>query len=121
MINLKTSRKTPTINVKVDPVTNIHVAHSAAANSDGNVAATADVVTRSAPPVDVPPDVNTDELSSLQRENQVLKLVIDILHSNPLIINKYAPAPGCAMQYCTVLSSIGHAAFESASHSTLTS
>ena len=89
MINLKTSRKTPTINVKVDPVTNIHVAHSAAANSDGNVAATADVVTRSAVPIDVPPDVNSDEMSALQRENQVLKLVIDILHSNPLIINKY--------------------------------
>ena len=87
MINLKASKKTPTITVGVNPVTNIHVAEARSSTNvhypgaDGLTESTAQVVERT---VTVDDDKNT-----LVRENKVLRLIIDILHSNPLIVNKY--------------------------------
>ena len=87
MINLKSSKKVPTINVKVDPVTNIHVADSTAvASVNGH---STDRTTTSANSTVAETEIVTDELNTLKRENQVLKIIIDILHSNPLVINKY--------------------------------
>ena len=120
MINLKASRKTPTINISANPVTNVHVTnrscdtnrtpptseHSVAAmnaaiqypNLDGNVqynvpngdfvsvmpqAVSSFTTDMSAIQSDDP------EKAKLLRENAVLKLIIDIQHSNPLIVNKY--------------------------------
>lgn len=88
MINLKTSKKTPTINVKVDPVTNIHVAEARATTSlTLGGAVEGEVVTT--PVVERDIKIEGNDIDSLRRENQVLRLVIDIMHSNPLIVNKY--------------------------------
>ena len=87
MINLKASKKTPTITVGVNPVTNIHVAEARSSTNvhysgpDGVQESAAQVVERT---VTVEDDKNT-----LLRENKVLRIIIDILHSNPLIVNKY--------------------------------
>ncbi len=88
MINLKSSKKVPTINVKVDPITNIHVADARTSaninstNSESNINLQESTKLTST-------TYETDELDTLKRENQVLKLIIDILHSNPLVVNKY--------------------------------
>ena len=70
MINLKTSKKTPTITVGVNPViTNVV----------------------NAPSTQPPPDIAepVDEVAELKRQIEVLKLIIEIQQSNPLIVNKY--------------------------------
>lgn len=113
MINLKASRKTPTINISANPVTNVHVTN----RGEG----TQPTIVQYPPPMDngvpngeaaylaasfegskkefvsVNPGVinisefqsDDPEKSKLLRENAVLKLIIDIQHSNPLIVNKY--------------------------------
>ena len=104
MINLKASRKTPTINISANPVTNVHVTNR------GVEAGTPTMVQY--PPVDngipngefvsVTPQAPTSfsvdpsafqsdnpEVAKLLRENAVLKLIIDIQHNNPIIVNKY--------------------------------
>ena len=108
MINLKASRKTPTINISANPVTNVHVTNRSCdanqtppiqyPNLDGNVqynvpngdfvsvmpqAVSSFTTDMSAIQSDDP------EKAKLLRENAVLKLIIDIQHSNPLIVNKY--------------------------------
>lgn len=78
MINLKASKKTPTITVGVNPViTNVV----------------------NAPSTQPPPDIEArditeeltvvDEVAELKRQIEVLKLIIEIQQSNPLIVNKY--------------------------------
>ena len=99
MINLKASRKTPTINISTNPVTNVHVTNRSAEHP----------TMVQYPPVEQPnpefvsvspqtamstftttPIEETDpEKAKLLRENAVLKLIIDIQHNNPLIVNKY--------------------------------
>jgi hypothetical protein len=87
MINLKASKKTPTITVGVNPVTNIHVAEARSSTNvhypgpDGVQESTAQVVERTV--------TVEDDKNALIRENKVLRIIIDILHSNPLIVNKY--------------------------------
>ena len=119
MINLKANRKTPTINVGVNPVTNVHV------NShNGETTQTRGSATITGAPVVYPnpcdpglsygqgipngefvsvapqqnissftnvsvPSSDNPEVAKLLRENAVLKLIIDILHNNPMIVNKY--------------------------------
>jgi hypothetical protein len=88
MINLKTSKKMPTINVKVDPITNIHVAEARASSTitGGSVEADGAV---GVPVAEREVTVEAVDVDAMRRENSVLRLVIDILHSNPLIVNKY--------------------------------
>ena len=88
MINLKSSKKVPTINVKVDPVTNIHVADSTAVASVNGHSTDRTTASANSTVVDIGAAARAD-VESLKRENQVLKIIIDILHSNPLVINKY--------------------------------
>ena len=119
MINLKANRKTPTINVGVNPVTNVHV------NShNGETTQTRGSATITGAPVVYPnpcdpglsygqgipngefvsvapqqnissftnvsvPSSDNPEVAKLLRENAVLKLIIDIQHNNPMIVNKY--------------------------------
>ena len=105
MINLKASRKTPSITISANPVTNVHV-------TNRGEAATPTMVQY--PPVDVgvpngefvsvapqtamstftttPIGDDNPEIARLMRENAVLKLIIDIQHNNPLIVNKYIVA-----------------------------
>ncbi len=87
MINLKTSKKTPTINVKVDPVTNIHVAEARASTSVSLGTADSEIFNKTVAERDI--KLEGDDVDTLRRENQVLRLVIDIMHSNPLVVNKY--------------------------------
>ena len=111
MINLKASRKTPTINISTNPVTNVHVTNRSAEHptvgSSGQSSSSPFHVQY--PPVEQPigefvsvspqtamstftttPIEETDpEKAKLLRENAVLKLIIDIQHNNPLIVNKY--------------------------------
>ena len=102
MINLKASRKTPTINISANPVTNVHVTNRDAAAAtttvhypDPNgpvqgefVSVMPQAVTTFTPDMT---ELQSDnpEVAKLLRENAVLKLIIDIQHSNPLIVNKY--------------------------------
>ena len=111
MINLKASHKTPTINVGCNPVTTVRIENSkpegptmvryppvdngvAAGEvrvpnsafvsvSPGAVSTFTDTTERPIPLSEIP------EIAALQRENAVLRLIIDIQHSNPLIVNKY--------------------------------
>ena len=121
MINLKASRKTPSITISANPVTNVHVTN----RGEGTTGPTGPTMGSSGqgssspfhvqyPPVDmgVPngefvsvspqtamstftatPIVDENpEIAKLLRENAVLKLIIDIQHNNPLIVNKYIVA-----------------------------
>ena len=124
MINLKASRKTGTINVGVNPVTNINVANpnqASAMLSNGTALNYPDPNFPSVAPgiIDtnvVPTDPTTvqyktqDELDAeaaarqsladkeaLLREINVLKLIINIQHSNPIIVNKYIVADDDAL------------------------
>ena len=75
MINLKTSKKTPTITVGVNPViTNVVNAPSTQQPPDGELIALTEPV---------------DEVADLKRQIEVLKLIIEIQQSNPLVVNKY--------------------------------
>ena len=104
MINLKASRKTPTINISANPITNVHVT-----NRGGDDATSTKV--RYPSPTELPngefvsvtpqqaniaaftnvsvPSSDNPEVDKLLRENAVLKLIIDIQHNNPMIVNKY--------------------------------
>ena len=125
MINLKASRKTGTINVGVNPITNINVANpnqaSAVLNNNGlnypdpnfpsvapGVADT--IVMNPSEPTTTVQYKTQDELDAeaaarqslaekeaLLREINVLKLIIDIQHSNPMIVNKYIIADDDAL------------------------
>ena len=110
MINLKASRKTPTINISANPVTNVHVSN----RGGDETAQTPKVVYPN--PCDAPfphpipngefvsvapqqgissftnvsvPSSDNPEIAKLLRENAVLKLIIDIQHNNPMVVNKY--------------------------------
>ena len=107
MVHLKASHKTPTINVGCNPVTNVHVntrgVDTAAAqpcpiqypNLDGPIPNNGEFVSvmpnaMSSFQTDMSAIQSDDpEKAKLLRENAVLKLIIDIQHSNPLIVNKY--------------------------------
>ena len=94
MINLKANKKTGTINVGVNPITNITV--NPAQNGSTQV---------QYPPVEGIPSVNPSlitnrdvnistfsddpEKAALLREIKVLRIIIELQHSNPLMINKY--------------------------------
>ena len=102
MINLKASRKTPTINISANPVTNVHVTNR---GTDGAPAATmvhypdpnqvgefVSVAPQTATSFSMDPSAfqsDDPEKSKLMRENAVLKLIIDIQHNNPIIVNRY--------------------------------
>ena len=94
MINLKAHRKTSTINVGVNPVTNINVNNPVQYPPPDNGG-----VCPSVNPQFITRDLPTSEFNSedvekeaLLREINVLKLIIDIQHSNPMIVNKYIVA-----------------------------
>ena len=130
MINLRANRKTPTINVGVNPVTNVHVTNR------GSETPTATTTVQYPPvpgaanayPQGVPQTIpngefvsvnpqnvtqfNADlsaiesddpEKAKLLRENAVLKLIIDIQHSNPMIVNKYIVADDQALMQMIAL------------------
>jgi hypothetical protein len=79
MINLKASKKTPTITVGVNPViTNVVNAPSTQPPPDGELIAR-----------DVTLTEPVDEVADLKRQIEVLKLIIEIQQSNPLVVNKY--------------------------------
>ena len=84
MINLKTSKKTPTITVGVNPViTNV-------VNAGGT-----EFTPSSGESPEFTPSPGEQALASedlvceLKRQIEVLKLIIEIQQSNPLIVNKY--------------------------------
>ena len=115
MINLKASRKTGTINVGVNPITNINVSPAARAPtvianpnpypniSDATFPSVAPgVVEQTVLQATDPAAVQyktQDELDkeALLREINVLKLIINIQHSNPMIVNKYIVADDDAL------------------------
>ena len=110
MINLKASRKTPTINVGCNPVTNVHIDAGKGEtttvrypavdqgvmgpgitypNAPGEFVSVAPQAPVSSFTASTVPLSDDPEKAALMRENAVLKLIIDIQHSNPLIVNKY--------------------------------
>ena len=116
MINLKASRRTGTINVGVNPITNINVNNPDQAGKilnnqypnigDPNFPSVNPVIGANETVVSTDPSTvsyktpeeldaeaaakqSLAEKASLLREINVLKLIIDIQHSNPMIVNKY--------------------------------
>ena len=98
MINLKASRKTPTINISANPVTNVHVTNRGEGTQPtivqyppmDNGVPNGEFVSVNPATINISEFQSDDpEKSKLLRENAVLKLIIDIQHSNPLIVNKY--------------------------------
>ena len=129
MINLKASRKTPSITISANPVTNVHVTNRGEGSSGPTMGSSGqgssspfhvqyppvlgDGALRQSPVdmgvpngefVSVSPQTamstftatpivdENPEIARLMRENAVLKLIIDIQHNNPLIVNKYIVA-----------------------------
>ena len=87
MINLKTSKKTPTITVGVNPViTNVVNTQGQAPPPDGELIARDVTLTEEGARYS---GELTDEVAELKRQIEVLKLIIEIQQSNPLIVNKY--------------------------------
>ena len=107
MINLKASRKTPSITISANPITNVHVSNRGAEGTTGPTGPTmvqyppVDMGVPNGEFVSVSPQTamstftatpivdENPEIAKLLRENAVLKLIIDIQHNNPLIVNKY--------------------------------
>ena len=100
MINLKASRKTPTINISANPVTNVHVTNRSAEHPTvvqyppveqpmGGEFVSVSPQTAMSTFTTTPIEETDPEKAKLLRENAVLKLIIDIQHNNPLIVNKY--------------------------------
>ena len=95
MINLKASKKTATINVGVTPITNINVNPATPTQVqypppgvDNNFqSVNPQLITRDLPTS----EFNTEdpEKAALLREINVLRLIIELQHANPLIVNKY--------------------------------
>ena len=117
MINLKASRKTGTINVGVNPVTNINVAGNPSTPTtvryppinEGTIppAPGSEFVSVAPQAVRLSSDEHTcavssftaniptsdnPEIARLLRENAVLKLIIDIQHNNPMMVKNYIVA-----------------------------
>jgi hypothetical protein len=107
MINLKSTKKTPSINVGVNPITNITV--SAAPRAPTAISPSDSSETKVYYP-SVNPETDSDanisnfndgqrnvaldncpdpEKQALLREIQVLRTIIELQHSNPLMLNKY--------------------------------
>ena len=110
MINLKASKKTGTINVGVNPITNINVNNPPPGTVQYPPPPAVDNTFQSVNPQFITRDVNvsdfnTDgqspegvalgleipdpEKAALMREINVLRIIIELQHANPLIINKY--------------------------------
>ena len=106
MINLKASRKTGTINVGVNPVTNINVAGNPSTPTtvryppinEGTIPPAPGSEFVSVAPQAVTsftaniPTSDNPEIARLLRENAVLKLIIDIQHNNPMMVKNYIVA-----------------------------
>ena len=82
LAKLHNTRKQDTINVNVSPTTNINV-------TNRELSSTELPISESIPQVQYP-ELNDDyeKICSLTRENEVLKIIIQIMQSNPLIVNK---------------------------------
>ena len=108
MINLKAIRKTPSITVGCNPVTNVHIDSGKVEPSvrypaaDQGVAGPGITYPNTGEFVSVAPQApvssftastvplsDDPEKAALMRENAVLKLIIDIQHNNPLIVKNY--------------------------------
>ncbi len=96
MINLKSTKKTPSINVGVNPITNITVSPNPNAPTQVHYPGILDPSAN----VNVGPSPNDrdaemsnfsddHEKAALLREIQVLRTIIELQHSNPLMVNKY--------------------------------
>ena len=91
MINLKTSKKTPTITVDVSPVIQNTIRTSASTGSTpGIIPETVTPVITSEPvAMNVAGTAAEETVESLKRQIEVLKIIIEIQQSNPLVVNKY--------------------------------
>ena len=96
MINLKSTKKTPSINVGVNPITNITVSPNPNAPTQVQYTSPNDANFVSVNPTLVSDSSakissfdNDPEKQALLREIQVLRTIIELQHSNPLMLNKY--------------------------------
>lgn len=100
MINLKASKKTGTINVGVSPITNINlnnpppgtVQYPPPINDQTFPSVNPTMQTQSFITRDITLDqssIDDPEKAALMREINVLRIIIELQHANPLIINKY--------------------------------
>ena len=95
MINLKANKKTGTINVGVNPITNITVNPQNPSTQvqypnldDPNfVSVNPQLITNR--DVNISTFSDDPEKAALLREIKVLRIIIELQHSNPLMINKY--------------------------------
>ena len=90
MINLKASKKTPTITVDVSPViqNNIRTTSTSGPGTSSGI-----IAEQVAPTISPEVAMNVvsagDEVADLKRQIEVLKIIIEIQQSNPMVVNKY--------------------------------
>ena len=90
MINLKASKKTPTITVDVSPViqNNIRTTSTSGPGTSSGI-----IAEQVAPTISPEVAMNVvsagDEIADLKRQIEVLKIIIEIQQSNPMVVNKY--------------------------------
>lgn len=92
MINLKTSKKTPTITVDVSPVIS-NVVQASAFTPAGATKKSPESTTEANMEAVSEPISELEQLKQVneaqRRELEVLKIIIEIQQSNPLVVNKY--------------------------------
>ena len=84
MVHLGVKKTTQDVNINVKPISNINI------TTTGQPATTA--TTTPAPESVIYPDSNPytiDEVEQLKNQVEVLKLYIEMLQNNPLVVNKY--------------------------------
>ena len=103
MINLSASKKTDTINLDVKPVTNVHIGDLSSSTDnlqkrqtprtreieEGVTVVYPDGQSETNPYADLSKEDLSTQLDELSRENQVLKLIIEMMNNNPLIWNGF--------------------------------
>ena len=95
MINLSASKKTDTINLDVKPVTNVHIGDVGEKSHKPRTREIEEGVTVVYPDGEENPYEKLSEedkdktIDELQRENQVLKLIIEMMNNNPMIWNGF--------------------------------
>jgi len=83
LAKLHNTRKQDTINVNVSPTTNINVTNRELSSTEP--------ISEPIPVVQYPElndDYQWEKICTLTRENEALKIIIQIMQSNPLIVNK---------------------------------
>lgn len=100
MINLSATKKTDTINVNVKPITHINVGNTTP-TTPTETTTTSNVyadLENDIPQIPAKRDVAYEDWDAIIAENKVLKLEIQMLQSNPVVVNKFIIADDAVLK-----------------------